>query len=95
MRLSRALVTVLFAPVVLSGCNVDQLVALMSPTAVVVQPDSVSLAKNAQATVLAVAYNALGSPLPGYLAVWSSADTTIARVSAQVRSRPSRQARRR
>jgi hypothetical protein len=42
----------------------------------------VSLAKNAQATVLAVAYNALGSPLPGYLAVWSSADTTIARVSA-------------
>jgi hypothetical protein len=54
----------------------------MSPTTVVVQPDSVSLAKNAQATVLAVAYNALGSPLPGYLTIWSSADTTIARVSA-------------
>ena len=69
MKLSKALGTALLTPLLLAGCNLEQLLSVVSPTTVVVHPDSVSLAKNAQVTAVADAFNAQGTPLPGYFAV--------------------------
>jgi hypothetical protein len=85
MRLSysfRSLLLLFSLPLLVSGCNVDQLLGALSPATVITNPTSLSLVVKGQSTVVAQAFNAAGSPLPGYLAMWSSADTTIATVTS-------------
>ena len=82
MRTSRAtLAFVVLASLFLTACTLDQLNAITAASVVMVRPDSSDLEIGSRDTLVAEAYLASGAPLYGYLVVWSSADSSIVKVS--------------